>query len=1025
MIVFPKGLITPQLYRIRDLAGGIADLNGMSLGAVEMQTPLRELRRYRVRTTDEVTHESEPAEVIRIVNPRDDDYYEYEIEVDGETRTVPEYELMVLEGSMAPNPADMLAQLDGTPWKLANARTRLLEAFFSATARSLGVVGYNGARMLPIPHQINAARYAAQFGRVRFLLADEVGLGKTVEAGLIATTIRKYFPSWQTAIFVPESLTAQWAFEMYGKFGKQIYSLDMKEYDPEEHPGVILPHFRARTFCIKNQPEILIVDEAHRVLQDPRLYDAFRRMSKTAHVVLLLTATPVSDNADNILNLLKILDPETFDHFENSEEIRDLQSRQGKIENLLLAIRAAEPDHETIVDAWAETGLDDEEIEDYLESAGDDTVGRHSLHRAAALIVDRYYPGSRILRYRRKFLALDNPLPFRIVDGLDYKATSEETDVMGLLREWLDLIRDAELSKDPTAHRYAGALIQAVHSSPHAVLDWIELRSGEMEPHAGVTADPVRLILRGKHEMDLVKGEEEFLERFKEATLAWAKATRSVDVMGRALAEAPRYKRLLEFLHETFKEDPNAHPLIFTSFETNVHALYLLLKKVLTGVSEVYEMSGQIDRIEREKAAFEFQEETGGCILVSDELGGEGRNFQFATHVVHFDLPAAAWMVEQRIGRCDRVGREEEMDVDSQVLVAKGCLDEVIFDFLCDGVGVFNDSIAPVESEMERVMHDMMATCIEKDSAGILDLIEPTAEELEDARERENRELLIRSAVGVEEAHKIAETLRDDAELETLKEASIRYARHFESMVDDQGGGRVHVTVGEFHSLHGVPGIRAEMLGYYDRRQAVRHERLDFFSTGHPFIRTMVLQAMTESPDRAAFVQRDGVETPCAVFSYRYQIPQEFFQAVRSMPVDLQPPLLSKSAALFHSRMDRIAIELESGKLVTKDDEAGLVYDDWREGDKSLHEGEEILELLPVDYADEITSAANLSLEEAERRADALLATHRSEFEDLLCEVLTRVHPDHELLENEIIEIMDALSPLTADLDSAVLFLPA
>src|SRR5690606_762413 len=126
--------------------------------------------------------------------------------------------------------------------------------------------------MLPIPHQLNAARYALRFGRTRFLLADEVGLGKTVEAGLIVSTLRKYFPKWRTGLFVPESLTVQWAFEMYGKFGKTIFRLedqdDLFDDEDDEDPGAILPHSRAIKWAKTQKPEILVVDEAHQVLRD-------------------------------------------------------------------------------------------------------------------------------------------------------------------------------------------------------------------------------------------------------------------------------------------------------------------------------------------------------------------------------------------------------------------------------------------------------------------------------------------------------------------------------------------------------------------------------------------------------------------------------------------------------------------------------------------------------------------------------------------------------------------------------------
>lgn len=1021
MIVFPKGQIVPQLYRIADVMGDVADLKPISLGAVPMQSPTEELRRYRIRSTDEVAWEDHLVRVIRATNPESNDLYKYEIEAGDNTAEVPEYELAPGEGSLAPDPIDMIAQRDIAPWKLASARIRLLEAFFNATARSMGIVGYNGARMLPIPHQINAARYALQFGRTRFLLADEVGLGKTVEAGLIVNTLRKYFSHWKAAIFVPESLTAQWAFEMYGKFGKLVFNLDEEE-DEEDDIGLILPHERARAYAIKNQPEILVVDEAHRILQDERLVQAFTRLSKNAHAVLLLTATPVSDDARNLLRLFNILDPREYGGLDSPEQMRALRQAEAKIEILLKTIRQDASEPEEIAKAWKETGLEDEEITELITGDGESSTSRHRLHRAASLAVDRYYPGARMLRYRRKFLEKEVPLPFRVVDTIEYKTTPEEAKVLKSVRLWMDLLRDGKQADNVSAQRVASALIQAAHSSPLALETWIAARRGSLERHAGVTADPVLLARRAMENLDSMPDEDKLLDEMSKLAARWKRASRAVDATLRHLARSARFEAFLKFLHTTFADDPDSHILVFTGFEVNVHPIYLLLKKALTDTAELFEMSALRSRIDREKAAFEFQEFPGGSVLISDELGGEGRNFQFATHVVHFDLPLAPWTVEQRIGRCDRVGRSEELDVDSQVLVAKGQLDEAYFDFLADGVGVFNESIAPVEGELDRINSGALKACIDNGATGVLDLIEETAEFLEQARERENTELLVRDSVGVEEAQRIAKECKDDKELAELRKHSIHYLRLFDSMIDEQDNERVAITVGEFHSLHGLPGILPEMIGYFDRTHAVRHERMEFFSPGHPLIRTAAQLAMMESPDRAAIVQRKGVSEPTLLCVFRVSIPADFFPAVRELSIEMQPPLLSKSARLFATQILPVAVTLEGKILSGKQHPAfGLEY---QEGDSCLYGKRLLSAKLPDDWAGKAEELAWKAQDEAERIVEETLPQRREEFENLVCEVFTRVHPSQKLIEPEIEAIVEHFDALSIDIEAAVLFLP-
>jgi ATP-dependent helicase HepA len=1024
MIVYPKAQIRPRLYKVGAVTGAHADLLPISIEAQPLQWPVAELRRHRLRSTDDVSMDEQQVRVVRILNPFDDDLFRYEVETaDGEIVEASELELNVHEESGTPDPADMLAQGDVAPLELVRARMALLEAYFAATAKSLGIVGYNGARMLPIPHQINAARYALQFGRIRFLLADEVGLGKTVEAGLIAATLRKYFPEWQTAIFTPESLTAQWAFEMYGKFGKQVFALSEEEFD-EDEAGVILPHQAAPAFAENHEPEILIVDEAHRVLRHPAQVEALARMSAKAHAVLLLTATPVSDDTLNLLRLLHLLDHETFGHITTAEQLRTLMARQGEMERVLAEIRTNPPNHDRIRAAWAATGVDDAEIAAHLAAAGDDVAGRHDLHRMAALIVDRYYPGARILRYRRKFLIHDNAMPMRIVEPIEYKPTTEETTTTAAVEQWLRAVAAAGLAADPMAQATAAALVQAAHSSALAVDDWVRMRRGILEPREGVTADPIRLARRSMEKMPALPGEEELLESIAAAADKWARATRALDATLRPLANTPRFKAFLAFLRQALADDPTAHILVFTSFEANVHPLYLLVRKALADVAEVYEMHGAMSRVDREKSAFEFQDFAGGSVLISDDLGGEGRNFQFASHVVHYDLPLAPWMVEQRIGRCDRVGREEELDVDSQVIVSKGGLDEAFFDFLAEGVGVFNESIAPIEAMLDRVVHRAMEACIDRGAAGVLDLIEETAAELDEARERENADLVVRGRVGVEEARAVAAQLDDSRELDTLGREMIRYARLFDSMVDEQEGGRLAITVGEFHTLHGVPGVRGEMIGYFNRREAVRHERLDFFSPGHPFVRSMALAAMLDSPDRCAVIRRRGITQPAFLCFFRIQLPLEFLEHVRAMPADLRPPLLSRSAALFPTQVLRIAVTTK-GQVIPRVEKYGAYYELEQPDDAELADARGWRALQNTGLVEMCPGAGALAIEAAEDVAAQILAAKRPEFEDLVCEVITRVHPAHELAESQIDSVMDRLDMLTVEFDAMLLLVPA
>jgi hypothetical protein len=814
---------------------------------------------------------------------------------------------------------------------------------------------------------------------------------------------------------------------MYGKFGKLVFQLEDEADDDEEEddtsPGVILPHAAAWKYSRKRQPEILVVDEAHRILRDETTYQALMKMSASAHAVLLLTATPRSDDADNVCRLLRLGDPERFGSL-SDQQLQELLEKRGKVETLVQSLREHNPDMPAARKAWKELGLRDQEVTRLLASRAKDRSLRHIARHAAALIVDRYDPGARIVRYQRKFLAADNAMAMRIVEPMTYEPTREEIGVIGGMHRWLDLVRDAGHAEAPEWHEASGALIQSVFSSPLAVTTWLEARQGKLKPHDGVTADPVRLMAARLKALPALPGEAEVLKFLAEKNKVWLGETRQDRAAALPLSRLPRYLELVKAIRAILRQEKDAQLLIFTGFEANVKPLFQLLRREFSGKAELFHIDASQPWRTREKSAFLFQEHEGAAILVSDELGGEGRNFQFVISLLHFDLPPAPWLVEQRIGRCDRVGREVELDVDSQVFLCKNQLDSAIFNFFADGLNVFNESIAPIEGSTERVTRRMMAACIARREGGVRAIIDDVAEELGHARQAQEEELLVRSRIGVGEALSVAARLDDSEELRELKDAVVNYAQLFESRVDERPN-RIAITVGEYHSLRGAPGVLPEMLGHFDRRQAVRRERLEFFSPGHPFVRELTQAALRDSPDRVAMVARQGLTEPAIVFSFLVKLDTAFFQAINELPTDLRPPLFCKSAECFGTTVVRFAITFD-GRLIPEDnhDEARF-FDPAEPEDDSLHEGPLVMEYLPDTWDGIVDRLTEQAWAHAETIAEARVRLHRDTFEDLLCEVLTRVFPTQEWIDEKVDHIMSRLARLVVDLDTVVAMFPA
>jgi len=318
-------------------------------------------------------------------------------------------------------------------------------------------------------------------------------------------------------------------------------------------------------------------------------------------------------------------------------------------------------------------------------------------------------------------------------------------------------------------------------------------------------------------------------------------------------------------------------------------------------------------------------------------------------------------------------------------------------------------------------MRDMMTALVERGADGVRDLIDSTRERLEEHREREVEALLQRADTGVSEVKKLVPLLDDSKELDDLARAAIRYTRLLGSVVDDSNK-VLTMTVGSHHPLSAVTGVLPEMQGTFDRRLAVRHERREFFSPGHPFVRALARGAVQDSGDRVAFLRRAGIPHAGIVFSFRVSIPVAFLEAVREQPEEVQTALLCSAAGNFPTKMQRVAVGLD-GKVIAED-AAGPWFAPHSAGEVSLDEGPEVLDMLPPQWAEICKSAAGAAEEVVRQDAATYLSGGLRRFEFLMHEVMTRHFGPEFAIDSAIEGLLFELDPLAVDLDSAMVILP-
>ncbi len=180
--------------------------------------------------------------------------------------------------------------------------------------------GLLGIRANLIPHQLYVASSACEHERVRVLLADEVGLGKTIEAGMILTRLIKQERIARTLILVPDALQVQWLVELVRRFGLKPELYAGHEHDFDSGQIHIVPHSAIvdeNSRLIIGEFDLCIVDEAHHIQSESEAFLTLQALASTSPHLVLLTATPEQLGVESHFSRLQLLDPAKFSDFDS------------------------------------------------------------------------------------------------------------------------------------------------------------------------------------------------------------------------------------------------------------------------------------------------------------------------------------------------------------------------------------------------------------------------------------------------------------------------------------------------------------------------------------------------------------------------------------------------------------------------------------------------------------------------------------------------------------------------------------
>jgi len=825
------------------------------------------------------------AQIIRVSNKIDPHRYLVEFE-NGLSQELSEVDLVPSGRIPASNlPLDVSGELRVEGYETFQKREALAEAWQSTLRGGFGLRALLSSRIDLRSHQAYVAGTVLMDRLPRFILADEVGLGKTIEAGIVIHDLMSRKLNAKILILCPASLSQQWLCELYAKFSGRVFKmLELRRrcasagIIPDQTIASFPAALKHSSVLQQNRWDMVVVDEVHNIIGSPRLYSLVKKLSVSSPGCLLLSAIPAQHREEEYLRLLALLEPQRYKpedpqakaHFKGLYDQQiELSRKLSYISRKLAEFRCGDETADPVIKKIAELAVLpvlslDESLANSAKAL--DPLNPNfdeSVHDLLHHVGDRYRISRRILRNRRSQLVesqSDLQITRRLC-RLPYRSVQLEVDAWGAVRNLLRALKGADIS-DSVLLPLAKFLFQSL-CDPSCLKSFVGLASSlapELADH---------LEFDGQVSYD---GWDEYAAtlwgaaRHKLADKDLQEIERVADVWMSGVDGLSRIEVLEKFLRARHREAPMRKFLIFAGFPGLATRLIKELEKDFPSASLarfVWNMDGKL----KEKEVLRFARNSECWLMVSDETGGEGRNFQFVDEIIHYDLPWHVSKVEQRIGRLDRLGRKH-LDVCSNVVFAEAEEEDGLLQCYDAGFQVFTRSISGLEFALSHLEGSIAEVAVSEGFDGMSQLVGQIRQGAE--RERagdENQGIL--DAASLE--RKIAEVFRraqstPERDL-ALESAFCDYFRFIagngslrERSADDHPEGIIEFRPDQFRELDGLlpataTGTHADRLGTFRRQIAQERPDLEFFSVGNNFFDAVCSTLRSSSGGQAYAVE--------------------------------------------------------------------------------------------------------------------------------------------------------------------------
>lgn len=487
--------------------------------------------------------------------------------------------------------------------------------------------------IIPLPHQLHVLNRTMETNNIRYILADEVGLGKTIEAGMIIRELKSRGLVSRILVVCPTGLVTQWASEMQEKFHEKFQVILPSDYDTirrltdnddvygqfdqvispmdsikpiEKHAGwseeKVEKYNEERIYSIINSGwDLIIIDEAHRVAGssgEVARYKLGNLLAQASPYLLLLSATPHNGKTEPFLRLIRLLDADAFPNAKSivREQVAPFLIRTEKREaidnngNLLFKNRITH----LVTISWDE---------------------RNNLQRELYEMVSSYVAKTynKALRNRKKNMCL-----IFLLIIMQRMVTSSTAAIRQSLERRLNVLLEQRT---------------CVGNLKEEDLDELNIEDGVEDALEAISLD-----------MELE------IEELKQI-ISLAKQAQFQN-------QDAKVEPLLNEIDAILSEDRTQKVIIFTEFvATQTYLQELLVNRGYT----VTILNGGMSIDERNAAMQEFK--TSTSIFISTDAGGEGLNLQFANIIINYDLPWNPMKIEQRCGRVDRIGQQRDVHI--------------------------------------------------------------------------------------------------------------------------------------------------------------------------------------------------------------------------------------------------------------------------------------------------------------------------------------------------------------------------